>query len=299
VHFATYTLKYNRMDWVTIDGLGEHWSEARVDAHLPGGNAVAVKTKNVTDLTLAMPAGWAPFDLLQAVALTIDGQELEAPKPMSDRGWEAKLYQTDGKWKIGARPAVAGQARKQHDLQGPIDDAFMDSFLFVRPTGKSAHPAVGKWVNAEFERAVARWRQQFHGQARVINDTDVNDALLASAHVVLWGDPASNSVLHKIAGQLPIQWDENQIAAGDRKFGSDQHALILICPNPLNPQRYVVLNSGFTYREYDDLNNARQVPKLPDWAVIDVRTPPNSRYPGKIVDADFFGEHWELRPAHE
>ena len=70
---------------------------------------------------------------------------------------------------------------------------------------------------------------------------------------------------------------------------------ILICPNPLNPQRYVVLNSGFTYREYDYLNNARQVPKLPDWAIVDAATPPNSRFPGKIVDADFFDEKWSLK----
>jgi hypothetical protein len=44
------------------------------------------------------------------------------------------------------------------------------------------------------------------------------------------------------------------------------------------------------------LNNARQVPKLPDWAVIDLRTPPDSRYPGKVVAANFFGEKWEVRP---
>ena len=56
----------------------------------------------------------------------------------------------------------------------------------------------------------------------------------------------------------------------------------------------MVLNSGFTYREYDYLNNARQVPKLPDWAIVDTTTPPNSRYPGKIVNANFFGERWEL-----
>ena len=68
----------------------------------------------------------------------------------------------------------------------------------------------------------------------------------------------------------------------------------LIYPNPLNADRYVVLNSGFTFREYDYLNNARQVPKLPDWAIVDLRTPPNSRAPGKIVAADFFNESWEL-----
>jgi len=56
-----------------------------------------------------------------------------------------------------------------------------------------------------------------------------------------------------------------------------------------------VLNSGFTYREYDYLNNARQVSKLPDYAVIDVTTPANSRLPGKIVRAGLFDELWKLQ----
>jgi hypothetical protein len=54
-----------------------------------------------------------------------------------------------------------------------------------------------------------------------------------------------------------------------------------------------VLNSGFTFREYDYLNNARQIAKLPDWAVVDITTPPNPRYPGKIVTAGFFNEEWK------
>jgi len=59
--------------------------------------------------------------------------------------------------------------------------------------------------------------------------------------------------------------------------------------NPLNPQRYVVLNSGFTFRELDYLNNARQTPKLPDWAVIDTATPVTATGPGKVAGAGFFG----------
>ena len=55
------------------------------------------------------------------------------------------------------------------------------------------------------------------------------------------------------------------------------------------------MNSGFRFREYDYLNNARQVSKLPDYAVIDVSTPANSRYPGKIVWAGFFDEQWKLQ----
>jgi len=56
-----------------------------------------------------------------------------------------------------------------------------------------------------------------------------------------------------------------------------------------------VLNSGFTFREYDYLNNARQVPKLPDWAIIDVTQPMTSRAPGGIAEAGFFDEYWRFK----
>ena len=62
---------------------------------------------------------------------------------------------------------------------------------------------------------------------------------------------------------------------------------------------YITPSERFTYRDYDYLNNARQVPKLPDWAIVDVTTPPDARRPGKIAAADFFGEAWELRPPRD
>ena len=84
------------------------------------------------------------------------------------------------------------------------------------------------------------------------------------------------------------------VVVGNEKFNAD-HVPVLIYPNPLNPKKYAVLNSSFTYREYDYLNNARQVPKLPDWAVLDVSVPVSSRAPGGVVSADFFDEQWRLK----
>ena len=121
------------------------------------------------------------------------------------------------------------------------------------------------------------------------------DADIERHNLILWGDPGSNRILARVQKNLPIQWTKEDVIVGKNRYAAATHAPILVYPNPLNQKRYVVLNSGFTYREYDYLNNARQVPKLPDWAVVDTRTPPNSRYPGKIVAADFFGERWELK----
>ncbi len=130
-------------------------------------------------------------------------------------------------------------------------------------------------------------------------DSEITEEDIKSANLVLWGDHQSNTLIAKLDEKLPIQWSATEITAGEQKLDAANHALISIYPNPQNPMKYIVLNSGFTYREYDYLNNARQTAKLPDWAVVDLRTPPNSRWPGKIVAADFFDEDWQLKPARK
>jgi hypothetical protein len=188
---------------------------------------------------------------------------------------------TGGKWALADSDRVAG-LHKVHGLQGPIDDAFLDSFIFVTPTGKPLAPAVAPWVANEEKRAIAEWHRQFRGDAQVREDKDITDGDIAGSNLILWGDPGSNRILARIADKLPMRWPA---AAGQ--------AAILIYPNPLNPKKYVVLNSGFTFREADYLSNARQTPKLPDWAIVDTSGPADGRFPGKIVQAGFFDENWK------
>jgi hypothetical protein len=299
VKFTTFTLRYNRMFWVVVDALEEHWERARVDAEFHRGkNTIQVETKGVTALTLQFEAGQYPLDVTRPATVTLDGQSLEAPRAFSDRSLTAHFARSAGNWALRTDSATSNPPSaiaKRHGLQGPIDDAFMDSFLFVRPTGRPMNEQVGAWVQAELERAITHWRQHFRGDVRVKDDTAVTDTDIAEHHLILWGDPQSNQLLARLADKLPIRWGKDGVVCG-KPYSSATHVPLLIHPNPLNPERYVVLNSSFTWREYDYLNNARQTPKLPDWAIVDVSTPPNSRWPGRIVDAGFFGERWELRP---
>ncbi len=294
VRLATPTLKYNRQAWVTVDRLGAHWEPATVDAEIADLRTIQVKTRNVTALTLAMPSGHCPLEADREITVQIDGQRLKGEQVLSDRSWVTHLRRSGDLWTKVADTLEPG-LRKVHDLQGPIDDAFTESFMIVRPTGTPLHPGLAKWVDGELAHAITEWRRQFRGEPRIKNDTDIGDADIAAHNLALWGDPGSNRILARIADQLPIKWTAAGVEVGGKKYPAD-HAPVLIFPNPLNPRHYVVLNSGFTYREYDYLNNARQVPKLPDWAIVDTTSPPNSRYPGKIADAGFFGERWEWRP---
>lgn len=297
VHFTTWTLGYNQSKWVTIDGMGEHWKRARVDASVNGASSIEVKTQNVTAFSLNFDAGHAPdLNLFQPVTVSIDGTKLITGKPKTDLSWSASFAKRDGKWTLvdDKAPAASGLA-KRHGLQGPIDDAFMDAFVFVTPTGAPLNEATGKWVTSELDHATREWQKQFRGDAPQRKDTELKDEDIANKNLALWGDPSSNAILKKIADKLPVKWTAEGIEVGGKKYAAGEHVPILIYPNPLNPNRYVVINSGFTYREYDYLNNARQVPKLPDWAIVDVRTAPDPVNPGKVVAADFFDEQWQVR----
>ena len=300
IRFVTWTLKYNRIDWLTVTGLKSHWEPARVTAMLApafgfpnqADHRIIVKPENVTGFRIDIEPGLGPFT--PARPLHILGQKIPVG---TDRSVHAEFHLDGDEWKLG--PTPDSELRKKHNLQGPIDDAFMDSFVIVRPTGTAKHEAVEKWTTSELQHTVGQWRKQFRGDAVVKDDSAISEKDIASSNLILFGDPASNSLLAKIIDKLPIGWIDQSVRVGKRSFDAATHAPILIYPNPLNPERYVVLNSGFTYREFAYLNNARQVPKLPDWAVIDLRTPADSLWPGKVVAADFFDESWQLKAQTE
>ncbi len=300
LHLVTYTLKYNQMHWLTINGLAQHWERAQVDAVIQDGNEIEVNTENVTSLTFSMPAGSSPFHLRQPVRALIDQQSIELPRTSTDLSWNCRIKKVKGKWSLASEESSIAENSglvKRHNLQGPIDDAFMDSFIFVRPTGKSPNQKVQQWVDAELNHAIEQWRQQFRGDAQVKNDVDIDEHDIASANLVLFGDPHSNQLIKKLVAKTPFDWDAQSLSVRGQEHPSTIHVLLGIYPNPLNQERYVVFNSGFTYREYAYLNNARQVPMLPDWAVVDVSVGANSVKPGRIVDAGFFNEQWQVKSA--
>ena len=297
IYFTTWFLRYHKMHWITVNGLTKSWERARVHAKITGAKEVTVDTENVTALSLDMQPGQCPFSVREVPTVKIDGKALTVNKPLSDRSWTVHLRKQNGQWAQVETALEAGKLSKHHGLSGPIDDAFMDSFLYVKPTGTALNEKAGAWSKAEMERASFEWRRQFRGDAPAKADKDITDADIAANNLILWGDPQSNSVLAKVIAKLPIQWSKDKLVVNGKTYDAATHAPVLVYPNPLNPSRYVVINSSFTYREYDYLNNARQVAKLPDWAVVDLTQPKTTRAPGGIPDAGFFDDAWQWSKA--
>ncbi len=291
VRLTTWTLRYNRMFWLAIEAMGEHWVRARADAKIDG-ETIAVTTTNVDALRVEFAVGESPFAVGSRPRLVVDGTALTLPAVARDRSLRASVSKASGTWKVG----VAAEAlRKAPGLQGPIDDAFMEPFVFVRPTGTPLSQALGAWAEAQADYAASEWVHFFRGEPRVKHDRDVTAADIANSNLVLFGDPSSNAVYRRIAARLPITWTSAGVKVGDQIYPAD-HAPVFVFPNPLNPRRYVVINSGFTF--HDQSNNAMQSPKLPDWAVVDITKPGNNyRYlPLHVVSQGFFDEAWQLKP---
>jgi len=288
LHFTTYTLKYNKMHWLTVDGLQEQWSKGRVDGNIDG-NTISLKTTGVTGLSLDLPTLAKLLPSGKPVSIQLDGTTIKVPQML--KIGSLNYYLNSGKWIAGHANAILA---KRHDMQGPIDDAFMSAFIVVRPTGKSKNELFDQWSRSEMERFITQWRRQFRGDAIVKDDIALTSADFSS-NLILFGDAESNKAIAKMNAKLPIKWTSTSIQAGSNSYSSKDHGLIMIYPNPMNQKRYVVLNSGFTFREDAFLNNAKQIPMLPDWAVVDLNTPPGAINPGKIENAGFFGENWEWK----
>lgn len=292
VSLQTRTLRYNRQAWVEVLGLERHWQDSRVDARVDDGNGLTVTTKNVMALRLH---GWEDR---AGTKITIDGQSSNVPSDASTTRPQV-LVQADGKWAWSnedASPITTATAlRKRHRQQGPIDDAFLAPFLVVAPTGKSKNDRVQQWVEFELQHFADRWRALFRGELRLKDDVAVTADDLNKYNLILWGDADSNRIIRQAMVSLPLDWNETTLRVGQQRYDSATHVPLLIYPSPFAAARYLVLNSGPTFREAHDRTNALQNPKLPDWAVIDIMQPPDATTPGRVVAADFFDERWQLR----
>ncbi len=277
VRLTTYTLRYPEVAWVRVEGLEQHWKRADVRARRSEPNEVTVTTTNITALHLSPPG---------IRRILIDGQKIELPETKD----KVSLLKHEKHWTIGS---PAGSLRKRPGLTGPIDDAFMSAFIFVRPSGPPLNTRAGQWADHELAHAQKMWRDIFRAEPRVIPDSAISERDIASNNLVLWGDPSSNRLLARILARLPLEWTAEKLIVNSSTYDSAHCMPVLIFPNPLNPEHYVVLNSGIDFRDDAYGTNAKQTPKLPDWAVIDLRTSPNARWPGQVLSAGFFNEQWQ------
>jgi pimeloyl-ACP methyl ester carboxylesterase len=295
VRFVTYTLKYPSCSWVEILGLDRHYRRALVDAEKTE-DGFTVKTANVRALHLTLPGG-AP----RKQAVQVDGQALNVLAWESQAGtMNVYLLRRAGKWSAVLPQKVAtDRARRMQKvtgLQGPIDDAFTDRFLCVRGTGERPwHSATQKYAEANIKRFAREWDKYLRGELPVKDDVDVTNDDIARKHLILFGDPASNSLIANVVDDLPLRWTRETITVNGKSYDTAEHVPVLIYPSPLNAERYVVLNSGHTFHAKEFLNtNALLYPRLGDYAVLKLAPTKDDPLATTVATMGLFDDFWQI-----
>ena len=266
VRYVTYTAAYPGAHWVRIEGVDNHYERAEIDAQR-SPNGVVVKTTNVRAFSLTTSNR----------TYEIDGQAV------SDAQANPYFVKSNGLWNVGK---LTGR-QKRPGLQGPIDDAFKEAFLVVRPTGTPIAPDAHATAMKRMERFQNEFAKWMRGDVLVIDDADLSAEQISANNLVLFGDPGSNQVLASIIDSLPpLEWTEEGLKLAGQDYDVAANLPVLIYPNPLNPDRYVVVNSGHTFGEAEFLGtNALLFPRLGDWAVL-------STADESTVAAGLFDEQW-------
>ncbi|HEX5177457.1 MAG TPA: prolyl oligopeptidase family serine peptidase, partial [Chthoniobacteraceae bacterium] len=164
MRFVTYSLIYPQMGPVRITGMEKEWERAELTLSRDNHQPKTIETRNVTRFVLTTPSKKA-----STPNIIVDGTSLPFPGT-------GTFIKVDGRWSAEKRePATlsARESRKTPATCGPIDHAFMDRFVMVRPTGKPLNETVGNWARSELDHALEFWRRVFRGDAPVKDDKAV------------------------------------------------------------------------------------------------------------------------------
>src|SRR5205085_4601003 len=125
---------------------------------------------------------------------------------------------------------------------------------------------------------------------------EVTDEDLTGKHLILFGDPSSNSLIAQALDGLPIKWTRDSISLAGMTVSASMHVPVLIYPSPLQTGRYVVLNSGHTFHAADFRGtNALLYPRLGDYAVLKLAPEAKDPLATEVATAGLFDDFWQVK----
>jgi hypothetical protein len=276
VKFVVPNLRDNSAWWVGVDQLSSPAEIASIDGKIDNQN-VTVTTTNASAISLLLDKRLAPAGT--ALSISIDGQPVIAAT-IGDIPATLKLVRTNGNWAAGTIPA----GQKRHGLSGPIDDFQRDRFIFVYGTGGDD---AQKAAMAKRGKSMADW-----GLGAVFSvkaDTEVTDADLKDATLLLIGTPKNNQLTAKIADGLPLHWTETGLALGNITVDGPGSSACITVPNPLSPNHYAVIITSVDDYGYQIWNN-----RNPGGDYVIGKTNPNQDKPTfLLVSRGWFDNNWK------
>ncbi|MEM2058252.1 MAG: prolyl oligopeptidase family serine peptidase [Thermoproteota archaeon] len=318
IRYKTNGLRFNKAYWVEIDEMNTIYNTARINAEVLDGNVIQVLTENVLQFTLELQEDLG-IDIDKSLTIVVNGfKVLIESIPKSKKVTLREMLNEKGEVmgytfllnreeveKKGAFPVWArldeggvvevlhlrrdGGLKKRPSLFGPILDAFNSPFILVYGT-------LGNEAEVEANRKAAYdvamwWKSHANGDCEVKADWELTTKDILEFNVILFGNPRTNILLAQVNEKLPIRFDGEGIRLGSQMLTEEDVGFIMIYPNPLNPERYMLLNSSITAKGMENIKKLyNRWMELPDYIIF------NSAFTKEgwkgILAAGFFDKEW-------
>jgi acetyl esterase/lipase len=229
-------LKYGRAYWLRITRFERRDRFAEIDAEVRGPSVLSMTAQNVAECELDL--GRCPIDASKAITVAINRQPVYTDIPPPDG--LLRLAKAGSGWRPASDPTGL---RKRPYLEGPVSDAFTSSFLLVIGT-QSAKPLDERIIREEAERFAADWERMYVKPPRLKIDRAVTDADIRRHNLILYGGPQDNLIAAKIADRTPLVFENAAVRIGARRYAGNGVVAKFCYPNPLNPDRLVVIIAG-------------------------------------------------------
>lgn len=316
VRLKASRLKHARNAWVQITALENLLKFAEVEAERRA-DSLQLKTVNVSELELKIPQG-----VMEEVAgdgqlvIEVDGLKLSAKveKDLQPSIIKIKKYFTrkigsdplhrvpmlGGRWEVSEK--TLDGLHKRAGLEGPIEDAFTSPFVVSYGT-QGKDPLENTILKREVEALAEQWRMRFGYGFNVFKDTEVTDEQVESSNLICYGRPDQHRIVSKAVESLPVKFEQNKIRLDDDAFEGDDLGAKFCYPNPLNPNRYIVVFAATNWKGMFQMNNrfgnwfdwgAYENRNYFDYAIFDGRT----HSPESFLTFGYFDQDWEIRPQY-
>jgi len=307
VRLVTASGRANRQAWVVLDDRLGHLTPGRISARVTATGAVEVETENVQRFTLLLEQAPVPSPL----TIHVDGQRVySGAMPLDNRltlaatmapaavrrGDEVVSEPLWREWD-GALPAPGNV--KNDAVSGPLGDPNYEPQVHVYGTAiKEDVPLLRKAALLGARGWMAAW-DYTEIRHRVIPDTELTWELMRNNTVVLYGNGANNSVLAEIGDRLPIKVLDRTLEMRGEKVSGWGVGARFVCPNPLAPQRYLVVAAGVTAEAVE--SGGRLPLYMADYMVYNKQTTSKKAFMilggRKEIETGYFTEDWRLPAA--
>jgi predicted esterase len=293
LRFKTPSTRWGDDAWLHVRELSSSDGWGEVTARIDPKNVIYASPKGISALGLDRDS--ERIDDAKPVTVGINGRKI-----VFQAGEPIEVHKDGGEWRAGA--AIHDGLYKHATITGPIHDVFHEPIVFV---WGASDPAQAR-ANEEAAQAWARVRWGVRVDYPVESDTDFyahGEPLANDRALFLIGNAKSNRVVRELEPSFPIRIDGNAVVVGERRLAAkddridrSQLGAMFIRPNPLRPDRYVVVVEGVgplgTWRSLSlpDM--------LPDFVVFDEDVAPAAGQlllaGGKLRAGGFFRADWSV-----